>query len=211
MKRTGAILIGGIFLTIVSVLAITYHQLKQVDDQYKNILSSVFNYKIMPAIIQFVTTEKTGDDSLTVKLLFTSARDWSNEHKHLENIDEKHKKYIMSNIEEYKTRPAELQCDDADLARSKWLNKHNIFIRLASKMFKHFSICVTDQLIDMVISKTDCTNMFIFFYKRNVLKILRFEVDQQANKVTLSEKRDISAGDAETSAIFFGLRTAIQK
>lgn len=210
MNRTGKIILFVIILIIVFVPLMMYYQLSRADSKYKKALLKAHDYNNTPPTKQYMTTEINEDGGIDVKVLPTREEDWSEEFKKIKD-DKKYLKHKAIRIFILRDLLKNHVCTGSDLQKNKPLNNQNLFVRLTSKMFHDFCICVVDELIDVILSKIDKdeVRMFCIFYDKDILRILAICTYHEKEMVGLCKNLKISAGNEDTCAIFFGLMEAI--
>lgn len=211
MKKFSLAFIVCSVLTIITILAIVYYQLKSADDEFKEIMSQLHDYNKEEPTIQTIVIENARTDESKVNMLYPVMEEWTEKYEDIISEKDKRLQHLTSSYYKKKERVTEYTCTGTDLQNNKLLNKHYILVRIASKLFRNFTICMIDQLIDMIGDKKYDDSIFILFYDQNILYILRIGVNHKNKTVNICEKKKISVGNEETCVVFFGLKHIIKQ
>ncbi|ELQ75865.1 hypothetical protein THOM_1179 [Trachipleistophora hominis] len=227
MKKNTIIVITAIATIIVMfilLLYVSHSMLRAVDNKYKTIVDKKLNESAelrnmfldgnrrKNTFLGVVSATINNETKIELRAQMTdknySKFKWKFEN--LDNDEDRYREWICGYALD--PRPFNFRSIPPEkLAKYKLLAKKNIFVRIAAKLFRNFSVCIVDRHIEFILHSVPNgkRNIYIILVDEKRYMIYRFYVDDKEKTVKFNDKMIVMFKDDNALPISYGLISAL--
>lgn len=116
-----------------------------------------------------------------------------------------YKKFLRAFVKDYR-KVAECRTFHSDIQRQKILPKQTLLVRIASKIFRNFTICRIDRMIDFILQdvpdNTKQFNLFIMHYdESDRFRLFKILVDSEKESLELAKTMRLELDEHEAFVV----------